>query len=158
MVQRLRVVEWIQRIQVRVPNSARLSETQRAAGRAATHTRDTVGEEIVPQQNRLVGGGKHCRRATFERCYVFVGGVHLGFGVLFLSCVCVCVGGVVLCRCVCVCDLLIFLTEPTHFEGIPCAPIPKLFDSRVSCNSTDETRSRNPLMYTSEANLPIALT
>jgi len=28
---------------------------------------------------------------------------------LFLSCVCVCVGGVVLCRCVCVCDLLIFI-------------------------------------------------
>jgi len=26
-----------------------------------------------------------------------------GFGVLFLSCVCVGVGGVVLCRCVCVC-------------------------------------------------------
>jgi len=32
-----------------------------------------------------------------------------GFGVLFLSCVCVVVGGVVLCRCVCVCDLLVFL-------------------------------------------------
>jgi len=31
--------------------------------------------------------------------------------VLFLSCVCVGVGGVVLCRCVCVCDLLIFLQQ-----------------------------------------------
>jgi len=32
-----------------------------------------------------------------------------GFGLLFLSCVCVGVGGGVLCRCVCVRDLLIFL-------------------------------------------------
>jgi len=36
------------------------------------------------------------------------------FGGLFLSCVCVGVGGVVLCRCVCVCDLLIVL----HGESI----------------------------------------
>jgi len=35
-----------------------------------------------------------------------------GFGVLFLPCVCVGVGGVVLCRCVC--DLLIFLDTYTR--------------------------------------------
>jgi len=34
-----------------------------------------------------------------------------GFGVVFLSCACVGVGGVVLCRYVCVSDLLIFLPE-----------------------------------------------
>jgi len=57
-----------------------------------------------------VGGGTHRRRATFERCSVFVGGVRLGvWGVVLVVCVCVGVGGVVLCRCVCVCDLLICL-------------------------------------------------
>ena len=44
------------------------------------------------------------RRATFERCLVFVGGARLGvWGVVLVVCVCVSVGGVVLCRCVCVC-------------------------------------------------------
>ena len=47
------------------------------------------------------GGGTHRRRATFERCDVFVWGVRLGvWGVVLV--VCVGVGGVVLCRCVCV--------------------------------------------------------
>ena len=51
---------------------------------------------------------------------MFVGGVCLGFGVLFLSCVCVGVGGVVLCRCVCVCDLLIFYKNHiTHAHPTP---------------------------------------
>jgi len=59
-----------------------------------------------------VGGGTHHRRATFERCEVFVGGVGLGgWGVVLVVCVCVDVGGVVLCRRVCVCDLLIFFTQ-----------------------------------------------
>jgi len=50
------------------------------------------------------GGGTHRRRATFERCSVFVGGVRLGgWGVVRVVCVCVGDGGVVLCRCVCVC-------------------------------------------------------
>ena len=42
---------------------------------------------------------------------MFVGGVRLGLGGVFLSCVCVGVGGVVSVddRCVCVCDLLICL-------------------------------------------------
>ena len=63
-----------------------------------------------------VGGGTHRRRATFERCSVFMGGVCLGgWGVVLVVCVCVGVRGVVRCRrvcvcvCVCVCDLLIFL-------------------------------------------------
>jgi len=61
-----------------------------------------------------VGVGTHRRRATFERCLVFVGGVRLGvWAVVLVVCVCVCVGvgGVVLrrCLCVCVCGLLIFL-------------------------------------------------
>ena len=48
---------------------------------------------------------------------MFAGGVRLGgFGVLFLSCVCVCVGGVALWRCVCVCDLLIF--SPQERTGL----------------------------------------
>ena len=48
---------------------------------------------------------------------MFVGGVFVwGFGVLFLSCVCVGAGGVVLCRCVRVCDLLIF-PPPTGRAG-----------------------------------------
>jgi len=68
-----------------------------------------------------VGGGTHLRRATFERCLVFVGGIPLGdWGVVLVVCVCVCVGvgRVVLCRCVCVCDLLICL--PVYFPLIPC--------------------------------------
>ena len=51
-----------------------------------------------------VGGGTQRRRATFELCSVFVGGVRLGvWGVVLVVCVGVGVGGVVLCRCVCVC-------------------------------------------------------
>jgi len=56
----------------------------------------------------------HSRRATFERCSVFVGGVRLGvWGVVLAVCVCRCRGwcslSVCVCVCVCVCDLLIFL-------------------------------------------------
>jgi len=40
---------------------------------------------------------------------VFVAGDRLGFGVLFLSCVCVSVSGVLFSVGVCVRDLLIFL-------------------------------------------------
>ena len=37
-----------------------------------------------------VGGGTHRRRATFKRCYVFVGGVRLGvWGAVLVVCVCV---------------------------------------------------------------------
>ena len=37
-----------------------------------------------------MGGGTHRRRATFERCSVFVGGVRLGvWGVVLVVCVCV---------------------------------------------------------------------
>jgi len=51
-----------------------------------------------------LGGGTHRRRATFERCKVFGGGVRLGvWGGVLVVCVCVSAGGVVLCRCVCVC-------------------------------------------------------
>jgi len=61
-----------------------------------------------------VGGGTHRRRATFEQCWVFVGGVPLGVrGVVLVVCVYVC-----RCRgccsvCVCVCDLLICLPKCT---------------------------------------------
>jgi len=40
---------------------------------------------------------------TIQRCQVFVGGVRLGVGVLFLSCVCVSVAGVLFSVGVCVC-------------------------------------------------------
>jgi len=43
------------------------------------------------------------RLVFYERCSVFVGGVHWGCGVLFLSCVCVSVSGVLVSVGVCVC-------------------------------------------------------
>ena len=53
----------------------------------------------------------HRRRATFERCCVFVGSVRFGVrGVVLVVCVCVGVGGVI-CRGVCVCDLFFFLCQ-----------------------------------------------
>jgi len=67
-----------------------------------------------------VEGGTHRRRATFERCEVFVGGVRLGFGVLFLSCVCVSVSGVLFSVGVCVCDLLIFSHGGASISGSRC--------------------------------------
>jgi len=51
-------------------------------------------------------------RATFERCWVFVGRVRLGvWDVVLVVCVCVCRcrGCCSMSVCVCVCDLLIFL-------------------------------------------------
>ena len=54
----------------------------------------------------------HRRRATFERCEVFVGGVRLGVaGVVLAMCVCVSVSGVLFSVGVCVCDLLICSQE-----------------------------------------------
>jgi len=49
-----------------------------------------------------VGGGTHRRHATFERCYVFVGGVRLGVWAVVLV-VCVSVSGVLFSVGVCVC-------------------------------------------------------
>jgi len=43
---------------------------------------------------------------------VFVGGVRLGFGVLFLSCVCVSVSGVLFSVGLCVCDRFLLLHRP----------------------------------------------
>jgi len=49
-----------------------------------------------------VGGGTHRRRATFERCSVFVGGVRLGvWGIVVVACVCRCRGCCSLSMCVC---------------------------------------------------------
>jgi len=67
-----------------------------------------------------VGDGTHRRRATFERCEVFVGGVRLGvWGVVLFVCACVSVSGccsLSVCVCVCVCDLLIFLHDRVDGE------------------------------------------
>jgi len=72
--------------------------------------RPTVSHHTTQSTHPGVGGGTHCRRATFQRSLVFVGGVRLGVrGVVLVVCVCVGDASVVLCRCVCVCDLLIFL-------------------------------------------------
>jgi len=80
-----------------------------------------------------VGGGTHHRRATFERCYVLVGGVRLQCCSRRVR-VCVVVGGVVLCRCVCVCvfDLLIFLQGPPCI--VPSFPSPYSHSILSSCS------------------------
>jgi len=68
-----------------------------------------VVDRVLHKRSRVnpqPGGGTHRRRATFERCEVFMGGVREGLGCC--SChVCVSVSGVVfsvgVCVCVCVC-------------------------------------------------------
>jgi len=75
------------------------------------------------------------RRATFERCSVFVGGVRLGvWGVLLVMCVCVSVSGVLFSVGVCVRDLLIFL----HISGTRLGDfgISRLLNSSLSVAST----------------------
>jgi len=64
-------------------------------------TADVLGFPFTPPLHSHLFTGH--RRATFERCYVFVGGVRLGvWGVVLVVCVCVGVGGVVLVVCMCV--------------------------------------------------------
>ena len=100
-----------------------------------------VALHVMPKTTdaKLPHARKTLHKLNSNRCCVHTREFVWGFGVLFLSCVCLSVSGVLFSVgvCVCVCDMLIFLRGSSH-------PQPFLLYSRftgcVVCGAQDNRR------------------